>query len=66
MKYVITGSLGHISKPIALALIKAGHETVIITSNGQRVKDIESIGAKALAVSPRPSPISSRPSAFSP
>jgi uncharacterized protein YbjT (DUF2867 family) len=47
MKYVITGSLGHISKPIALALIKAGHETVIITSNNDRVKDIEAIGAKA-------------------
>lgn len=48
MKYVITGSLGHISKPIALGLIKAGHETVIITSNSDRVKDIESIGAKAV------------------
>lgn len=47
MKYVITGSLGHISKPIALALINAGHETVIITSNNDRVKEIESIGAKA-------------------
>jgi len=47
MKYVITGSLGHISKPIALALIKAGHETVIITSNNDRVTEIEAIGAKA-------------------
>jgi len=48
MKYVITGSLGHISKPIAVALIKAGHETVIITSNNDRVEEIQSLGAKAL------------------
>ena len=47
MKYVITGSLGHISKPLAEALIKAGHETVIVTSNNDRVKEIEALGAKA-------------------
>lgn len=47
MKYVITGSLGHISKPIAQSLVKAGHEVVVITSSKDRVKDIESLGAKA-------------------
>lgn len=47
MKYVITGSLGHISKPIVQSLIKAGHEVVVITSSKDRVKDIEAIGAKA-------------------
>jgi uncharacterized protein YbjT (DUF2867 family) len=47
MKYVITGSLGHISKPIAVALVNAGHETIVITSNHNKLKEIESIGAKA-------------------
>jgi uncharacterized protein YbjT (DUF2867 family) len=47
MKYAITGSLGHISKPIVIALIKAGHEVTVITSTVNRVKDIESLGAKA-------------------
>lgn len=47
MKYVITGSLGHISKPVVIALVKAGHDVTVITSNPDRVKDIESLGAKA-------------------
>jgi uncharacterized protein YbjT (DUF2867 family) len=47
MKYVITGSLGHTSKPILTALIKAGHEATSITSNANRVKEIEALGAKA-------------------
>jgi len=47
MKYVITGSTGHISKPIAIALVKAGHEVIIVTSKKDRVKEIESLGAKA-------------------
>lgn len=47
MKYAITGSLGHISQPIVTALVKAGHEVTVITSNQQRVKDIEALGAKA-------------------
>ena len=47
MKYTITGSLGHISKPIVTALVKAGHEVTVITSSAGRVKEIESLGAKA-------------------
>lgn len=47
-KYVITGSTGHISKPIAAALAKAGHEVVVITSKHDKTKEIESIGARAL------------------
>ena len=47
MKYVITGSLGHISKPVVTALVKAGHDVTVITSNPDRVKEIESLGAKA-------------------
>ncbi len=47
MKYVITGSLGHISQPIVTALVKAGHLVTVITSNQARVKDIEALGASA-------------------
>ncbi len=47
MKYVITGSTGHISKPIIAALVKEGHEVTVITSNQARVPEITSLGAKA-------------------
>ncbi|PZR26550.1 MAG: NAD-dependent dehydratase [Azospira oryzae] len=47
-KYVITGSTGHISKPIAEGLIKAGKEVSIITSSADKVKGIDKLGAKAL------------------
>jgi uncharacterized protein YbjT (DUF2867 family) len=46
--YVITGSIGHISKPIVEALIKAGKNVTVITSTADRVKTIESLGAKAV------------------
>ncbi|MEO5682012.1 MAG: NmrA family NAD(P)-binding protein [Chitinophagaceae bacterium] len=47
MKYVITGSTGHISKPIITALVKAGHEVTVITSKADREKEIASLGATA-------------------
>lgn len=47
MKYVITGSLGHISRPTVKALINAGHDVTVISSSNDRVKEIESLGAKA-------------------
>jgi len=47
MKYVITGSTGHISKPLSLQLIKAGHNVTIVTSNPDKVTEIEALGAKA-------------------
>lgn len=48
MNYVITGSLGHISKPLTEKLIATGHTVSVITSNSARVADIEAIGANAL------------------
>ena len=45
MKYVITGSIGHISKPIVSALLKAGHEVVVITSKHDRAEDIKAMKA---------------------
>ncbi|MGC8775304.1 MAG: NmrA family NAD(P)-binding protein [Chlorobaculum sp.] len=47
MQFVITGSLGHISKPLATQLSKEGHAVTIISSNTERTKEIEAIGAKA-------------------
>lgn len=47
MNYVITGSLGHISKPLAEKLIAAGHQVTIISSKDDRKKEIEALGAKA-------------------
>ncbi|MCD9018593.1 NmrA family NAD(P)-binding protein [Parachryseolinea silvisoli] len=47
-KYVITGSIGHISKPVVEGLVKAGKEVNVITSDAARVSAIEALGAKAL------------------
>lgn len=49
MKYVITGSLGHISRPLVAGLVQAGQEVIVITSQPERLKDIESLGAQGLA-----------------
>jgi len=48
MHYVITGSIGHISKPLVAQLVAAGNHVSVITSNQDRVTDIEALGAKAL------------------
>lgn len=47
-KYIITGSIGHISKPIVEGLVKAGNEVKVITSSAEKVQSIEALGAKAL------------------
>lgn len=47
MKVTVTGSLGHISKPLTEALVKAGHEVTVISSRQERQKDIEALGVKA-------------------
>jgi|SRR5690606_6868852 len=47
MNIVLTGSLGHISKPLAADLIAKGHSVTIISSKAERQKEIETIAAKA-------------------
>lgn len=47
MKITITGSLGHISKPLAKKLVEQGHSITVISSKAEKQKDIEAIGAKA-------------------
>lgn len=47
MKITITGSLGNIGKPLTAKLIASGHEVTVVSSNTDRVKAIETLGAKA-------------------
>jgi uncharacterized protein YbjT (DUF2867 family) len=48
MKIVVSGSLGHISKPLAIALMQKGHSVTVISSHPERKKDIEALGATAV------------------
>ncbi len=47
MNIVVTGSLGHISKPLTEELIQKGHSVTVISHNPERKKDIEALGAAA-------------------
>jgi len=47
MNITLTGSLGHISKPLAATLLQEGHNVTVVSSKSERQKDIEALGAKA-------------------
>jgi len=47
MKITITGSLGNISKPLTQELVQKGHQITVISSNPERQKEIEALGASA-------------------
>ena len=47
MKIIVTGSLGHISKPLSIELIKKGHNVTIVSSDPKKRSAIEDMGAKA-------------------
>jgi uncharacterized protein YbjT (DUF2867 family) len=47
MHYIITGSLGNISKPLVAQLANAGHDVTVITSNAAKTAEIEQLGATA-------------------
>lgn len=47
MNIVLTGSLGHISKPLTEILVQKGHSVTVISSKPERQKDIEALGAKS-------------------
>ncbi len=47
MKMIITGSLGHISKPLTEELVQNGHNVTVISSKPEKIKDIEELGATA-------------------
>src|SRR5687768_13851413 len=46
--YVITGSLGNISRPVVEGLVARGKTVRVITSKADKVDDIEKLGAQAL------------------
>lgn len=47
MKIIITGSLGHISKPLTEELVQKNHQVTVISSKPEKQKDIEDLGAAA-------------------
>ncbi len=47
MNIVLTGSLGNIGKPLTQQLVQKGHSVTVISSNKERQKDIEKLGATA-------------------
>ncbi|MNU92569.1 NmrA-like family protein [compost metagenome] len=46
MNYIITGSLGNISKPMVEKLTAAGHNVTVISSRTELSSEIEQLGAK--------------------
>jgi uncharacterized protein YbjT (DUF2867 family) len=46
--YVITGSIGHIGKPLVQGLVQAGKKVKVITSSADRNTEIEKLGATPL------------------
>lgn len=47
MKIIVTGSLGHISRPLTQKLVGEGHSITVVSSNHDRQKEIEALGARA-------------------
>ena len=47
MKITVLGSLGNIGKPLTSELVKKRHTVTVISSNPERQKDIEALGASA-------------------
>lgn len=47
MNIVVTGSLGHVSKPLTETLVQQGHTVKVISGSPDRQTDIEALGAKA-------------------
>lgn len=47
MKFVVTGSLGHVGRPLTEELVQRGHDVVVVSSNAERRAEIEALGATA-------------------
>jgi len=47
MKIILTGSLGNISKPLAMELVQKGHAVTVISSKAEKQAEIEALGATA-------------------
>src|SRR5687767_11369465 len=47
MKIVVTGSLGHVGKPLTIELLQKGHQVTVISSHQDKQHLLESLGATA-------------------
>src|SRR5438552_3100364 len=47
MKIILTGSLGHIGKPLTKELVQKRHAVTVISSEPDKQKSIEALGATA-------------------
>jgi uncharacterized protein YbjT (DUF2867 family) len=47
MKVIVTGSLGHISRPLTEELVAKGHQVVVVSSKADKQHEIEALGATA-------------------
>jgi len=47
MKIIVTGSLGHISKPLTEELVAKGHMVTVVSSKPEKQQEIEALGAIA-------------------
>src|SRR5699024_6917046 len=47
MKIILTGSVGHIGKPLTKKLVQKGHAVTVISSSPERQTEIEALGASA-------------------
>src|SRR5437870_4689886 len=45
MNIVLTGSISNVGKPLTRELVKKGHSVTVITSNVERAKEIQLLGA---------------------
>jgi len=48
MKIILTGSLGHIGRPLTQQLVQKGHDVTVISSSPERQAAIEDLGASAV------------------
>jgi len=47
MNIVMTGSLGHVGKPLTEELVRRGHRVTVVSSQARRRVEIEALGAQA-------------------
>jgi uncharacterized protein YbjT (DUF2867 family) len=47
MKIILTGSFGHLGKPLTKELVQNGHAVTVISRSPERQKEIEALGATA-------------------
>lgn len=47
MKFVVTGSMGNVSKPLTEKLVAAGHSVTVVSSKADKISQIEALGAQA-------------------